>query len=1008
MSDPLLQLADPVDRPALQAMQHTLDLPAGTVLAEPSGALEGLWLIASGQVESQRLEEAQGEWLPGAVLGEDQLYGTHVLDEGATHSVRLTTLTPVRLVVWPAGALREAARSPTLRPLLAALRHPALRALLPRLAALNPEAARALLASAPTIESVEAGAVVPARGLAVLQAGTVRDEGALLAPGSLIGATAWLLGVEPLALPRAEGPAVVLRWSAVPDATRVALARLATADGGRLRGVAGPDPDQSFVPTTEVEPVPYEAEGRTGPRLFPPFLRQREEMDCGAACLRMVHAWFGQPLSHRFALRLARVSRYGTSLLDLAQAAEQLGYQATGARLESADDLQSVDLPAIAHVDGNHFVVVWRVGRRSVTVSDPAHGRIRIGRAAFAARFTGMVLLLRPTDLVARLHEEDTEIRSSEFTPRRLWPFVKPLKRLLFQVVLASFLIQVLGLAVPFMTQVIIDQVLVHRDASLLRAVLIGLVVLAVMSGLLLFSRSWLLVHGSLQLERNLLTAIYGRVLQASQQFFARFTSGDLMRRMQEVDGARSFFVDNAVQATIDLLMVVTYGAILFLMDGVLAALFGGVLLLTGATSLLLAWPVRGHMFGFQSRMGQADTHVINALKGIEPIKALALERPFAHWYERLLLPGLDHGRQAALWASGSSSAALLLDGVNTALLLGVGADRVLGGELSLGQLMAFLLLARGLSTPFLRLLGQWRAFQSTVVSLYRLGDLLEEMPEGGPGPGSPDGSRPRPRTGLALNTLQLRGEIELAGVTFRYEGDAKDAGKNVLDNVSLHIRPGERVGIVGRSGCGKSTLARLLLRFFEPTGGSIRFDGIHARDLDLATLRGQIGLVTQEAFLYQASIRDNIACGRDVTDEDILRAARAAGAYEFISEMPFGFDTQVGERGLQLSGGQQQRLVIARALCTDPRILVFDEATAALDPVTEAEIHQRLQEVTQGRTTVIIAHRLHTLQHADRIVVLDRGRVVEEGPHAALLAQNGVYARMWNAAPRWEGTDHD
>jgi len=210
----------------------------------------------------------------------------------------------------------------------------------------------------------------------------------------------------------------------------------------------------------------------------------------------------------------------------------------------------------------------------------------------------------------------------------------------------------------------------------------------------------------------------------------------------------------------------------------------------------------------------------------------------------------------------------------------------------------------------------------------------------------------------------------------------------------------------VGRSGCGKSTLARLLLRFFEPTGGAIRFDGVNAGDLHLNTLRSQIGLVTQEAFLYQASIRENIACGRDVSDEDVLRAAQAAGAYEFISEMPFGFDTQVGERGLQLSGGQQQRLVIARALCTDPRILIFDEATAALDPVTEAEIHQRLQQVTHGRTTIIIAHRLHTLQHADRIIVLDRGRVVEQGPHAALLAQDGVYARMWHAAPRWEGTE--
>ncbi len=235
---------------------------------------------------------------------------------------------------------------------------------------------------------------------------------------------------------------------------------------------------------------------------------------------------------------------------------------------------------------------------------------------------------------------------------------------------------------------------------------------------------------------------------------------------------------------------------------------------------------------------------------------------------------------------------------------------------------------------------------------------------------------------------------------------DPKDAARNVVESLSLTIAPGEVIGIVGRSGCGKSTIARLLLRFHDPTGGRILLDGLDLRDLDPAAVRSQIGLVTQEAFLYSTSIRENISCGRfSVKNDDIVRAAHAAGAYGFVSELPYGFETQVGERGMQLSGGQRQRIVIARALCTHPRILIFDEATAALDPLVEREIHEGLREVIRGRTTIIIAHRLHTLKHADRIAVLDRGRLVELGSHEELMAQGGVYRSMFTVAPDWHAT---
>jgi ABC-type multidrug transport system fused ATPase/permease subunit len=220
-----------------------------------------------------------------------------------------------------------------------------------------------------------------------------------------------------------------------------------------------------------------------------------------------------------------------------------------------------------------------------------------------------------------------------------------------------------------------------------------------------------------------------------------------------------------------------------------------------------------------------------------------------------------------------------------------------------------------------------------------------------------------------------------------------------------VRIAPGEVVGIVGKSGCGKSTLARLLLRFHEPTSGRILLDGFHLRDLNAQALRRQIGLVTQHAYLYSGTIRENIICGRDdVPEESLIRAAQAAGAYGFISDLPYGFETKVGEQGLQLSGGQAQRIAIARALCTDPRILIFDEATAALDPLVERDIHEGLREIIRGRTTLIIAHRLHTLRHADRILVFDQGRLIEQGRHDSLMAKQGLYFQMFTASPDWHG----
>jgi ATP-binding cassette subfamily B protein len=1009
-------------------------IPAGAAIAEPGDACTGVSFVQRGLIDVQQAHPSAAERLPGPILRPGDLFGSHAVEAGATYSVWLAALVEVELLELPADGLSQARQEwPGLALVIDRIwRQRAVAGFVARLARRLPgdEPALLSLVEAFQLATVAKGQVVQQGGAVVgalhvvlsgwLSAAPRRSETATgagerrLGPGSVVCLSPLLLGIpsvhdvvagEGVTLLSLPGPRLAERLNASPR-LRIALGEMAIAgDDVQCPGSSGAAIDRSQPP----EEPPGQAEdtdlAAKQPRFWQriPMIRQRDESDCGATCLRMVHAYHGHDLGYRGARTLARVSRYGTSLLDLREAAEKLGYVATGVEVKSWESLQSVNLPAIAHVDKNHFVVLWRVGSSSVQISDPGVGKQRQSRAEFLDRFAGFLLLLRPTDALGAVPEEVAAERDraagepEAFAPRRLWPFVRPHRWLLANVLLASLLIQAFGVVLPLLTQVVIDRVIGHRETGLLQVVFGGMLGIVLCEALVAFSRSYLMIHASLQIERTLLEAVYQRVLSLAHSFFSRFTTGDLVRRFGEINEIKNFFVDNAVTVLLDLLTIFTYTGILLYLQPSLAGVYLGVLALSTAIMWVLVRPVRGHTLAFMQKFARVNTHVIDSFKGIDPIKAMALERPFARWFGGLLLPALRHGRSAAQWSVGATLAVQLLDGANSAILLWRGANLILANQLTLGQLVAFLMLARQLTGPFLRLLQQWGEFQRTLVSLHRVGDLLQETPE----------LVRQERQGAGLELRPIRGQVEFDNVTFRYESDPKDSSKNVIEALTLRIAPGEVVGIVGRSGCGKSTIARLLLRFHEPTGGRILIDDIHLRDLDARTLRSQIGLVTQEAFLYSATIRENIACGRpEVGEAELIRAAQAAGAYEFISELPYGFETMIGEQGLQLSGGQAQRIVIARALCTDPRILVFDEATAALDPIIEQEIHEGLREVIRGRTTIIIAHRLHTLRRADRIVVLDRGRLVEQGNHDQLMAQQGLYWRMFTASPDWHGRE--
>jgi ATP-binding cassette, subfamily B, bacterial HlyB/CyaB len=1025
----LLRLAPVAAQAFLMDRVQRKQFSVGSSIAEFAEPCRSLWFVERGLIDVQFPHPRGTEKLPGPILQAGDLYGSQADDENAVHGVWLTALTDCEIVEISADTLRDGlVKFPELQKLHKLVwRDRAVSSFAARLAELVPGDESTVLELLTQMEPATfakgdtlllAGASV--NDLSLIQIGTVVSKHAeesngrnsqpvQLGPGSVVSLPALLLklrssdnfmAVDEVQVLKLSGEQLRQLFSAQPSLHQ-AFGELVSR-GMDVRSPTNACPNLDRPQQIEIKAA--SAAALDGPVEQPdwwdrmPLIRQREEMDCGAACLRIIHAHHGHDLDYRTSRTIAKVSRYGTSLMDLAEAAERLGYLATGVEIKDWDTLGSINLPAIAHVDKNHFVVLWRVGRNWVQLSDPGAGKVRQSKAEFEKRYGGFLLIMRPTDALAKVAAEQklapAEPAKPKFSAWRLWPFLRPFRGLMAHILFASVLLQAFGLVTPLLTQVMIDRVIGYGEAGLLNVIFIALIGLTVCQALVGLSRSLLMLHVSLQLERNVMEAVYRRVVSLAHSFFSKFTTGDLVRRFDEVNSINNFLSENAIAVLLDLLSMFAYAALMLWLQPQLAILFLLLSLMSGAVVVMLARPVKRYTQDFLVKFGQLQTHIINTFKGIEPIKAMSLEVPFGNWFGTLLVPALTFSRKAAKWSIAAAITLQLVDGITLAILLWRGSYLILGGLLSLGQLVAFLMLAQMATGPFLRLLQQWSEFQRTVVSLERVGDLLDETPE----------AELQEQRGAGFGLPNFRGAIHFANVSFRYDGDPKDASRNVIDSFELSISPGEVVGIVGRSGCGKSTLARLLLRFHEPTTGRILLDGFHLRDLNAQMLRRQIGLVTQHAFLYSSSIRDNILCGRErVTEEDLILATTAAGAYEFISRLPYGFETKVGEHGLQLSGGQAQRIVIARALCTNPRMLIFDEATAALDPLVERDIHEGLREVIRGRTTLIIAHRLHTLRRADRIVVLDQGRLVEQGSHDKLMARQGLYWQMFTASPDWQ-----
>ncbi|MHC5819762.1 MAG: peptidase domain-containing ABC transporter [Nostoc sp.] len=701
-----------------------------------------------------------------------------------------------------------------------------------------------------------------------------------------------------------------------------------------------------------------------------PFFAQHSASDCGAACLVMVSRYWGKRFSVNRLRDIANVDRNGASLRGLLVAAESIGF-ATRPVKAGLQQLAKQKLPAIAHWEGKHYIVVYEITPKYVIVADPAIGQRTLSHAEFKANWTGYTLLLQPTAML-----KDTKETSTPF-----WQFfelMKPHSLVMLEVFIASVFIQIFGLVTPLFTQLILDRVVVQRSELTLTAVGLGLLMFSLFRVAMTGLRQYLLDHTANRIDLALIVGFIRHTLRLPLSFFESRYVGDIISRVQENRKIQRFLSGEALSILLDLLTVFIYVGLMFWYSWQMA-LLSLLIIPPFALLALIATPflqrISREIF---NAVAQESSYLIETLTGVRTVKATAVEQTVRWHWEELLNKEIKTNFSGQVISNRLQIFSNTIEALITTGMLWFGAYQVIHNQLTIGQLVAFNMLLGNIITPFQRLTVLWNQLQEVVIAVERINDVLDAEPE--------EDLHHQPRQNLP----QIQGHIRFEGVTFRYH---PESDMNILENLSFEIKPGQMVALVGRSGSGKTTISKLVLGLYPATDGKILIDGQDITSISLSSLRQQAGVVDQDTFLFGATIRENISLGHPGASlAEVIEAGQLAGADEFIKKLPMGYETQIGEGGGLLSGGQRQRIAIARALLGNPQLLIFDEATSHLDTESERIIQQNFNTILKGRTTLIIAHRLSTVRNANLILVLDRGVLIESGSHEELMGKRGHY----------------
>lgn len=697
---------------------------------------------------------------------------------------------------------------------------------------------------------------------------------------------------------------------------------------------------------------------------------RKKEIDTGLSNLLMIAAYYGIPadpenIIHNFNLQ-GRKAENG----DLLRIAKSLKMKAKVAKIHTSR-IEKITLPAIFQTRDGEYAILLKAADEKLLVAFCGEQSPRVMTIGeFETIYGGSLLLIIPRKF---------EDRDLKFGLKWFIPTIIKYKEPLLEVLLAAFVTQLLGIFSPMITQSVIDKVLTHNSLSTLDVLAVGLLLITVFETALSVARNYVFAHTTSKIDVILSCRLFKHLFSLPLRYFETRRVGDTIARVRELENIRRFLTGVPLNTLLDALFIIVYIIIMYFYSVRLTNItLLSLPLLAGITAVIT--PILKMRLDDKFKTGaDQQSYLVETVNGVQTIKSFAVEPIIERKWEGLLADYTTASFRTTMLGNTAGALAQFVQKAFDIAILYFGAKLVIDGDMTVGQMVAFRMLSGRVSQPVMRLVQMWQDFQQTSLSIKRLGDIFNSKPE----PSMKDSQTKLP---------DVVGNITFDKVSFRYRPDASE----VIKNMSFRIPANRVIGIVGRSGSGKSTISKLIQRLYVPETGRIIIDGVDLALADPVWLRRQIGVVLQESFLFNASIRDNIALQNPAaTMEEIINVAKIAGAHDFIVELTEGYDTIVGEHGTGLSGGQKQRIAIARALLTNPRILIFDEATSALDYESESIIQNNLKKICENRTVIIIAHRLSTLNNADAIMVVEKGSIAEYGPIPKLIEQQGIYYHL-------------
>lgn len=704
--------------------------------------------------------------------------------------------------------------------------------------------------------------------------------------------------------------------------------------------------------------------------------------ECGTTCLAMIFKYYGLPNLQAELRDLANVSSSGVTMLTLVKIAQDFGFKAEGFKLEY-QHLFNLDLPFIAHYQGNHFIIVYRVSNKAVFIIDPAYGKAKIKKSEFLKNWNGIVLNLEPQDhLFSNQRVRDLlELRKKNkgFLKKLYSSLFSPFKQVILEVLLASGVLQMMGMVLPFFTQAMLDKVIGQKMINLLFIILAGLGIISVLQIALSFVSSMLLAHFKVRFELDFFGRLFGHLISLTQKYFDSHKKEDFVNRFQENLKIRSYFSASILQSFLNVLFLVNFLIILFLYHQFLALLACCFLVLMIALTFIFTPKLRHLENQIFHKNEKSMGAFLDTLLGIQTVKFRILENlklnKWKNRYRDAMQGQLRADKMFMLYNS-------IVGGVNLVSQITVfwlGAYFAFYNQLTIGQYVAFLSMYTLVMTSVNSISGLWFLIIEASVSFEKLNDIFLQPVE--------------PDQGVKELLDEGTVDIEYRAMSFSYHPDSKN---KVLNQIDLKIPFGTKLGIVGRNGSGKSTLTRLLVQLYNNYDGEIRIGGIETRQWNPQALRRLIYVLPQNVYLFNGTIKDNIKMVKpDATDHEVVEAAGKADLHSFVHDLYLGYNHQVGESGDNLSSGQRLKIAFARLFLSSPEVIVLDEASSVLDGESEGRIFTNVFNHFTKQSFLIIAHRFQTLKNMDRIIVLEKGRIVEEGRHEELLAHKSFYYNL-------------